>query len=948
MELVSSSPRERLEHTIGHLAHFLPAQGPIGVFIHHNTLHAFQHMPFEKAVPEAAMIFDAEPYMTEAAYRAALAKGRIRVEDVEAVLEREKTDAALRRVLLIPGVRTFRNETIHWEIEEEGLLERFRPDLPVPAMRAIFKDTPRALFDFWLTGIPLRNWGATRGLASRQAIDDVVNPLLIKLSSVFLDQGMSYWRMPNRQDGFWAASLELLRQPRTVMPDKMSGLAERIGAWSKLDATSAVIAALESLGVKEPEWEEFLQAELLALPGWAGLMYQLEVDPSLAPHERVPAKLMDFLAVRLLLTASATVPADRSAGIRDCGMKAWRLTQAAILFDAAQLAGHSLSQLTQWTDEQVSSFRSSVLAFGDWERRRVWHEAYERRHERQILLPLRRHASSPDAYQSTRLASQVFFCIDEREESVRRHLEEVDPEVETFGAAGFFGVAMNYVGIDDAHGVALCPVVVKPQHAVAERPSSGHEKTHRRRQELRRAWAMFAWEYFVSSRTLLRGWLGTCLLGIFSLFPLAARVLSPRHFANLIGWLNASVLPEPRTELAFMRSDEPGHQAIHGLLAGFTIQEKIDRVANVLGPAGLRKGMARLVVVLGHGSTSLNNPHESAHDCGACGGRRGGPNGRIFAAMANHPDVRRGLRGRDILIPEDSWFVGGYHDTCNDNIDLYDVEDMPKSHQRDLDRLRASLDEARARSAHERSRRFEAAGDSTRPIDGLHHVQERAEHLAEPRPEYGHCTNSVCIVGRRSTTRGLFFDRRAFLVSYDATLDPTNDLLAAVLGAVIPVCGGISLEYYFSFVDNERYGCGTKLPHNVTGLVGIMNGYEGDLRTGLPWQMVEIHEPVRILFIVETTPDRVLETIRKNPLNWEFLDNRWIRLAVMDPMDGSRIQMYRGNGVWERIEGDDEVLPQVASSLAWYHGHREHLAVARIAAPAKQQAQMQDREMVVS
>ena len=169
-----------------------------------------------------------------------------------------------------------------------------------------------------------------------------------------------------------------------------------------------------------------------------------------------------------------------------------------------------------------------------------------------------------------------------------------------------------------------------------------------------------------------------------------------------------------------------------------------------------------------------------------------------------------------------------------------------------------------------------------------------------------------------------------------------------MLGAVIPVCGGISLEYYFSFVDNERYGCGTKLPHNVTGLVGIMNGYEGDLRTGLPWQMVEIHEPVRILFIVETTPDRVLETIRKNPLNWEFLDNRWIRLAVMDPMDGSRIQMYRGNGVWERIEGDDEVLPQVASSLAWYHGHREHLAVARIAAPAKQQAQMQDREMVVS
>ena len=186
-----------------------------------------------------------------------------------------------------------------------------------------------------------------------------------------------------------------------------------------------------------------------------------------------------------------------------------------------------------------------------------------------------------------------------------------------------------------------------------------------------------------------------------------------------------------------------------------------------------------------------------------------------------------------------------------------------------------------------------------------------------------------------------------FLVSYDATVDPTDTLLSAVLGAVVPVCGGISLEYYFSFVDNERYGCGTKLPHNVTGLVGVMNGYEGDLRTGLPWQMVEIHEPVRILFIVETTPDRVLETIRKNPLNWEFLNNRWIRLAAMDPTDGSRIHMYRGDGVWERIEGDDEELAQATSSLDWYHGHQEHLPVARIGAPSNQQEREPEREMAV-
>jgi uncharacterized protein YbcC (UPF0753/DUF2309 family) len=179
----------------------------------------------------------------------------------------------------------------------------------------------------------------------------------------------------------------------------------------------------------------------------------------------------------------------------------------------------------------------------------------------------------------------------------------------------------------------------------------------------------------------------------------------------------------------------------------------------------------------------------------------------------------------------------------------------------------------------------------------------------------------------------MFLDRRAFLNSYDANLDPTNEALGRLLGAAIPVCGGISLEYYFSSVDNEGYGCGTKLPHNVTGLIGVMNGYEGDLRTGLTWQMVEIHEPVRILFVVETTPQRVLETIYKNPLNWEFLNNRWIRLAAQDPETGV-IHMYRGGAPgedrWELIDGNDEVLQEAPTSRDWYRGHSGNLPLARI------------------
>ncbi len=953
METASASPSEHLEHILSHLAHLLPAQGPIGVFIHHNSLHAFQHLPFEKAVLEAARLFHTEPYMTERAYRELVASGRIRPEDVEAILETEQIEVSVRRTMLLPGIRLFHASTIEWELKENGLATRWRPDLPVAASQTLSGTSPEPLFEFWSKHATPAGTSPNR-VAARLAtrprdgvkqlrgidIDDVVNPLLIKLAGAYLDQGLAFWPMPKREEGFWNAALSILSQPLAVREYALRDLRVWIGRLRGESSESAVRAALEALGVDEGDWADVLEAELLALPGWAGLMHQLEHQPTLAPHEQLPASLMDFLAVKLLLAVTAT-----AAHLGD--PKAWRvplvttadvarehLVQAATLFDVAQLMGLGAPEVRAWSPSRLNEFRSAVKVFDDWERRRVWHAAYERRHERQILLPLRQHAAARPQEQNKRLPAQVFFCIDEREESVRRHLEEADPEIETFGAAGFFGVAMNYAGIDDAHGVSLCPVVVKPQHAVTERTVAGYEEAGSRRQWFRRVWAAVARHTFISSRTLVRGWLGTTILGVFSIFPLAARVLSPRQYGKWMEWLNNSILPEPRTELTFMRSSDASHDAAEGLLLGFTTAEKADRVASVLGPAGLRKGMARLVVVLGHGSTSLNNPHESAHDCGACGGRRGGPNARIFAAMANRPGVRQVLREREIHIPDDTWFVGGYHDTCNDNIDLYDLDALPISHQGDLARVRGSLDVARARSAHERARRFEAAGPSREPITGLHHVQERAEHLAEPRPEYGHCTNAVCLVGRRSGTRGLFLDRRAFLVSYDATQDPDNSSLARVLGAVIPVCGGISLEYYFSFVDNERYGCGTKLPHNVTGLVGVMNGYESDLRTGLPWQMVEIHEPVRILFVVETTPQRVLETIRQNPLLWEFLDNRWIRLATMDPNDGRLIHMYRGDGQWEAIHGDDERLGHAASSIDWYHGHRQHLPVARITSEA--------------
>jgi uncharacterized protein YbcC (UPF0753/DUF2309 family) len=297
----------------------------------------------------------------------------------------------------------------------------------------------------------------------------------------------------------------------------------------------------------------------------------------------------------------------------------------------------------------------------------------------------------------------------------------------------------------------------------------------------------------------------------------------------------------------------------------------------------------------------------------------------VAAFMANHPRVRENLRQRGIIIPVETQFVGGLHDTTRDEIEFYDEDILSSANREFHQRHTATFAQALSLNAKERSRRFVLMNTKEEPKAIHKKIKLRSVSLFEPRPELNHATNALCIIGRRDLTRHLFLDRRAFMNSFDYRLDPEGKYLFTILKAAAPVCGGINLEYYFSRTDNYRLGAGTKLPHNVIGLIGVANGTDGDLRPGLPSQMIEVHDPTRLLMIVEHFPDVVLQVIQKSPEVYEWFANEWVKLVIVHP-ESKDLYRFQAGAVVPYIPVSSK-LEVVNDLMTFIESHEENLPV---------------------
>jgi uncharacterized protein YbcC (UPF0753/DUF2309 family) len=771
--------------------------------------------------------------------------------------------------------------------------------------------------------------------------DAWVHETLIRFCGGFIDQGFASWHMPARDKGFFACFVQLLSMCKTVAKGPQRELKkelERIKQHS-LTAEQVFSRAIEELGVGDDELERFVAESVLALRGWAGMIWQLESRPDRAVRALPKDSFFEFVAIRFLLDVvslracltqlgkKTPVAAIRLPSVRPA-KTALEIAEvrAFSIFQLAQVSAIAPPELFSLSVSEWGRGIREIEIFSEIERRSILHEAYERHFRWRALRAIAVHKER--AIPEPRVPSfQIVFCIDAREESFRRHLEELDPECKTFGTAGFFGIPIRYKGVADANYASLCPIVLRPKYWVNEEVVFSLEDVHERRAWARRTLGTASHRLHLGSRTFTGGALVTTLLGSLASIPLIARILFPTLTARLKKSAGVLVEPPPVTRLRIEREAVeagPGDEQI-----GLSLGEMVQHCETALRDIGLTSHFAGVVLWVGHGSQCMNNPHESAYDCGACSGNSGGPNARLLAAMLNDSRVREKLAERSIAIPAETYFVAAQHNTCNDSMTYYDLASMPSRKVKEFKQIRQTISEACMRNAHERCRQFETADLSMTFAAAHRHVEARSEDLAQTRPEYGNASNALCLVGRRDRFRGLFFGRRSFMMSYNPTQDDENStILARILSAVVPVCSGINMQYTLSAMDPVGWGCGSKLPHNVTSLLGVMDGAMSDMRTGLPLQGTDIHEPMRLLFVIETTPDSILSIMKRNETVGRILGNGWAQLAILNPKTNELC--FYDEGRFRLVPRVDEKLPEVEHSIDWYGGKRNHLEIALI------------------
>ncbi|ARB90714.1 DUF2309 domain-containing protein [Legionella longbeachae] len=673
-----------------------------------------------------------------------------------------------------------------------------------------------------------------------RALEDV-NLQMIKWCSAFYDAGQGAIEMPHRDKGFYFGFLKLACFDKKLHKNK-----KEAKQWLMTlpgSAEEAIILCLQKLKVPKEKAEKFISKTFLYLPGWAGFVKWKAHWHNPTTADKQQATLIDFLAVRLVITCLLWPEAG----------------QEKISEEDASLVQDVLKEIK--SNEKH----------------------YEQELVKTLLPEVKQVPTKPQ-----RADVQLVFCIDVRSEPIRRAIEK-QGNYETLGFAGFFGIPIQVQEFESGKTKDCCPVLLKPRYRVDEKPSAANNflmEQHLQGKTIKTTLGKIYQELkynFATPFALVE------TLGAWCGLKMLLQSLALGYTKKTSQTLNHLIAPPLQTEPSLeLNGDNLEH--------GIALSEQIDYAETVLRLMGLTSGFAKLIVLCGHGSSTENNPYASALDCGACGGNHGGTNAKLLAKILNKIDVRRALEDKGIHIPMDTLFYAALHNTTTDSIKLYNLNTSKVLYPELVNQLLVDLDEAKSSNNSERGRKL----NSVHPEQD---IQRRSQDWSETRPEWGLARNAAFIVAPRSLTKNINLDGRCFLHSYDWKQDPEGSFLETILTAPMVVAQWINTQYLFSTIDNVAYGSGSKITHNVTGKMGIMQGNGSDLMHGLPLQSVmssdetSYHQPQRLLTVVYAPQALISNIIERQAILKTLFFNEWVHLIIIEPNNGQAYKLNQ-NGNW--------------------------------------------------
>ncbi|MBC7627465.1 YbcC family protein [Ferruginibacter sp.] len=671
----------------------------------------------------------------------------------------------------------------------------------------------------------------------------------------YFDNGQASWVAANKEAGIFMSWKEEAEVDCTPEIAGLKNFRKIVKAMPD-DWLQALQAALQILGLSQEELDTYFQRLLIRVGGWSAYAARLDWDSEL--YGGKDGKLMEFLAILACWEA--------------CFLKS---------IETPQLQANWMEAKKTKTPTGLNQQLTEKLILQD---------AFDIACQREIIAKFKM-PKVVDTKSKVQLKAQAIFCIDVRSEVFRRNLELVDRGIETIGFAGFFAFPINFIPLAHETGEAQCPVLLKTGPTILEEIPDSEDNRKAYKSLLLRNETKQIWKSFKSGAVSCFSFVSPVGLSYLpKLFTDAFGLTRPVPHPTNSGF-TASVLKQKTISLQV--STHQHHTA------GIPLEQRIQMAKNALNAMSLTENFARFVLIVGHGSTTVNNPYATGLDCGACGGHTGEANAKVAAAVLNDKLVREKLKLENIEIPDKTVFLACLHDTTTDEISIYNEEEAARLHPEQLHDLKISMGRAGHATRTERALRMAVKSN----VDSA--IKARSKDWSQVRPEWGLAGCSSFVVAPRERTEHLDLGGQTFLHSYNWKKDQGFSILELIMTAPMVVTNWINMQYYASTVDNNHFGSGNKTLHNVTAGVGVLEGYSGDLRVGLPMQSVhdgEIyqHEPVKLNVIIEAPLQEMNAILKKHEHVRNLCNNGWLHLLAMDEQ-GTVAHRYVGEFNWEKI-----------------------------------------------